>query len=216
MTLLLTFSFYYWFKWVFITCCLGFLWDLFPFYFCVSKNKKKKIKQPSAIKIAICFRAHPLSTSCLLLNRPYVSAGALLQVLQKVEMDSRCKQAIMRVGALKLWWPGNVWWDNCGNWNAFSLRTDLGAVAFSSAACMLLSCCLSRGTAQCLFVCWSLPTEFLFQWFLLNIAATLFTVKRKASACRWCRVMETFFVLQSHSCQRTEKLSLTGGWSCRS
>lgn len=34
---------------------------------------------------------------CFLLNRSCVSVGALLQVLQKTEMDSRCKQAIMRV-----------------------------------------------------------------------------------------------------------------------
>uniref|UniRef100_A0A8B9VCR2 Ion transport domain-containing protein n=1 Tax=Anas zonorhyncha TaxID=75864 RepID=A0A8B9VCR2_9AVES len=34
-------------------------------------------------------------------EQPYVSAGALFQVVQKVEMDSRCKQAIMR--SLKIW-----------------------------------------------------------------------------------------------------------------
>uniref|UniRef100_A0A8B9CRG9 Two pore channel protein 2 n=2 Tax=Anser TaxID=8842 RepID=A0A8B9CRG9_9AVES len=34
-------------------------------------------------------------------EQSYVSVGALLQVLQKVEMDSRCKQAIMR--SLKIW-----------------------------------------------------------------------------------------------------------------
>lgn len=47
-----------------------------------------------AIRPLTCFRVHPIF---FLLNRSYVSVEALQQVLQKVEMDARCKQAITRV-----------------------------------------------------------------------------------------------------------------------
>lgn len=47
-----------------------------------------------AIRTLTCFRVHPIF---FLLNRSYISVEALQQVLQKVEMDARCKQAITRV-----------------------------------------------------------------------------------------------------------------------